>query len=152
MLAHTPLAGILGGSQVEGPASPAAVDLFHHRHQGILFFQLFQVIPEVSYAMGTGDQLQEEYTGFLVAHSLTEMRPQSFHRLPGEFRKVISGRKLEQNTAGMLGIVTPVTVGVGKDLHRRGQCLLTSEFVDSLGQVGGQGRGQGVPFLDQLPE
>ena len=118
MLAHTPLAGILGGSQVEGPASPAAVDLFHHRHQGILFFQLFQVIPEVSYAMGTGDQLQEEYTGFLVAHSLTEMRPQSFHRSPGEFRKVISGRKLEQDTAGMLGIVTPVTVGVGKDLHR----------------------------------
>ena len=152
MLAHSPLVGILGGSQVEGPASPAAVDLFHHRHQGILFFQLFQVIPEVSYAMGTGDQLQEEYTGFLVAHSLTEMRPQSFHRPSGEFRKVISGRKLEQNTAGMLGIVTPVTVGVGKDLHRRGQCLLTSEFIDSLGQVGGQGRGQRVPFLDQLPE
>ena len=78
MLAHTPLAGILCGSQVEGPASPAAVDLFHHRHQGILFFQLFQVIPEVSYAMGTGDQLQQQHTGFLVAHSLTEMRPQSF--------------------------------------------------------------------------
>ena len=152
MLAHTPLAGILGGSQVEGPASPAAVDLFYHRHQGILFFQLFQVIPEVSYAMGTGDQLQEEYTGFLVAHSLTEMRPQSFHRPPGKFRKVISGRKLEQDTAGMLGIVTPVTVGVGKDLHRRGQCLLTSEFVNSLGQVGGQGGSQGIPFLDQLPE
>ena len=152
MLAHTPLAGILVGSQVEGPASPAAVDLFHHRHQGILFFQLFQVIPEVSYVMGTGDQLQEEYTGFLVAHSLTEMRPQSFHRPPGKFRKVISGRKLEQNTAGMLGIVTPVTVGVGKDLHRRGQCLLTSEFIDSLGQVGGQGGSQGIPFLDQLPE
>ena len=152
MLAHTPLAGILGGSQVEGPASPAAVDLFHHRHQGILFFQLFQVIPEVSHAMGTGDQLQKEYTGFLVAHSLTEMRPQSFHRPPGKFRKVISGRKLEQDTAGMLGIVTPVTVGVGKDLHRRGQCLLTSELVNSLSQVGGQGRGQGIPFLDQLPE
>ena len=152
MLAHTPLAGILGGSQVEGPASPAAVDLFHHRHQDILFFQLFQVIPEVSYAMGTGDQVQQQHTGFLVAHSLTEMRLQSFHRPPGEFRKVISGRKLEQNTAGMLGIVTPVTVGVGKDLHRRGQCLLTSEFVNSLGQVGGQGGGQGVPFLDQLPE
>ena len=152
MLAHTPLVGILRGSQVEGPASPAAVDPLHHRHQGILFFQPFQVIPEVSYSMGTGDQLQEEYTGFLVAHSLMEMRPQSFHRPPGEFRKVISGRKLEQNTAGMLGIVTPVTVGVGKDLHRRGQCLLTSEFVDSLGQVGGQGGSQGVPFLDQLPE
>ena len=152
MLAHTPMAGILGGSQVEGPASPAAVDLFHHRHQGILFFQLFQVIPEESYAKGTGDQLQQQHTGFLVAHSLTEMRPQSFHRPPGKFRKVISGRKLEQNTAGMLGIVTPVTVGVGKHLHRRGQCLLTSEFVDSLSQVGGQGRGQRVPFLDQLPE
>ena len=152
MLAHTPLAGILSGSQVEGPASPAVVDLFHHRHQGILFFHLFQVIPEASYAMGTGDQLQEEYTGFLVAHSLTEMRPQSFHRPPGKFRKVISGRKLEQNTAGMLGIVTPVTVGVGTDLHRRGQCLLTPELVNSLRQVGGQGRGQGVPFLDQLPE
>ena len=75
MLAHTPLAGILRGCQVEGPASPAAVDLFHQRHQGILFFQMFQVIPEVSYAMGTGEQLQQQHTGFLVAHSLTEMRP-----------------------------------------------------------------------------
>ena len=75
MLAHTPLVGILGGSQVEGPASPAAVDLFHHRHQGILFFQLFQVIPEVSHAMGTGDQLQKEYTGFLVCLLYTSPSP-----------------------------------------------------------------------------